>query len=104
MALVDTEDMISITDAAKLGISALAREAESGRDRILVRNNTPVAAVVGIDRLERLRELEELRNDWMDITLAKARLLTAGPERYSLDEVLERFGYTREQLRALPDE
>ena len=101
MALVDTEDLISISEATRIGISALARDAEQGRERILVRNNKPVAAVVNIERLE---ELERLREDLIDITLATARLLTAGPERYSLDEVLEHFGYTREQLRALPDE
>jgi hypothetical protein len=51
-----------------------------------------------------LEELERLREDLIDITLATARLLTSTGERYSLDEVLEMFGYTREQLRALPDE
>ena len=101
MAMVDTEDLISISEANKLGVAALAREAEQGRERILVRNNKPVAAVVGIERLE---ELERLREDLIDITLAAARLLTAGPERLSLDEVLDYFGYTREQLRAMPDE
>ena len=104
MPLVDTEDLISITEANKIGVSALARDAEAGRERILVRNNKPVAAVVGIERLERLQQLEDLEDDLIDITLATARLLTTSGERYSLDEVLAMFGYTREQLRDLPDE
>ena len=104
MAVVNTEDLISISEANRLGVAALAREAEQGRERVLVRNNKPVAAVVGIERLERLQQLEDLEDDLIDITLATARLLTTSEERYSLDEVLAIFGYTREQLRDLPDE
>ena len=104
MAVVHTDDLISISEANKLGIAALARQAEEGRERILVRNNKPVAAVVGIERLERLQQLEDLEDDLIDITLATARERTSSGERYSLDEVLAMFGYTREQLRELPDE
>lgn len=100
MALVDTDDLISIANASKLGLSALAREAEEGRDRILLRNNQPVAAVVGIDRLERWQQAED---DLLDIALVAVRMATSGPERISLDDVLERFGYTRDQLRDLPE-
>lgn len=100
MALVETDDLISIANASKLGISALAREAEEGRDRVLLRNNRPVAAVVGIDRLERWQQAED---DLLDIALVAVRMATSGPERVSLDDVLARFGYTRDQLRDLPD-
>jgi prevent-host-death family protein len=100
MATIDTEDLISITDAGKLGISALAREAEEGHDRILVRNNKAVAVVMSVERFERLQQAQD---DLIDITMAASRLLTAGPERHSLDDVLARFGYTREELAALPD-
>ncbi|MGH2558721.1 MAG: hypothetical protein ACRDJH_06625 [Thermomicrobiales bacterium] len=40
-------------------------------------------------------------DDLLDISLAAARMLTTGPERYSLDDVLARFGYTREQRSQL---
>ena len=99
MALVDTAELISISDAAKLGVSGLVRDAEAGHERVLLRNNKPVAAIVSMDRLEQLQQLEE---DLLDVSLAAARMLTTGPERYSLDEVLARFGYTREQLNELP--
>lgn len=99
--LVDTANLISITEASSRGLSALVREAEEGRDRILVRNNQPVAAMVSMKRYEALQELEdELRDIW----LASARMATTGPERFSLDDVLERFGVTREELAAIPDE
>ena len=100
MARIDTTDLISITEANALGISALARDAAKGRERVLLRNNKPVAAVVSIERLERLQQLED---DLADFALATARVLTDQGERVSLDDVLGRFGYTREQLRALPD-
>jgi hypothetical protein len=99
MARVDTADLMSISEANKLGVAALARDA-AGRERVLLRNNKPVAAVVGIERLERMQQLED---DLADIALATARLLTDTGERTSLDDALQQFGYTREQLLAEPD-
>ncbi len=98
MTLVDTTSPISISDAAKLGVSGLVRAAEEGHGHVLLRNNKPAAAVVSMDRLEQLQQLEV---DMLDVSLAVARTLTAGPDRYSLVDVLARFGYTRDQLRDL---
>lgn len=100
MTLVDTADLISISEASHLGVSALIRAAEEGHEQVVLRNNKPVAAVVSMKRLE---ELQQLQEDMLDLALVTARMLTTGPERHSLDEVLERFGYTREQLRDLPE-
>ncbi|HEY8743735.1 MAG TPA: hypothetical protein VIU62_11575 [Chloroflexota bacterium] len=60
----------------------------------------PVAAVVGISRLE---EIDRLEDDLLDICLASARILTTSESRQSLEKVLEHFGYTREQLRETAD-
>ncbi|MBA3642572.1 MAG: type II toxin-antitoxin system Phd/YefM family antitoxin [Chloroflexota bacterium] len=100
MAIVDTANLVSITDASKAGVSALVRAAEEGHDQIVLRNNKPVAAVVSIARLE---QFQQLQDDLLDVSLVAARMLTAGPERVSLDDVLARFGYTREQLAELPE-
>ena len=100
MALVDTADLISISDANKLGVSALIREAEAGHDQVVLRNNKPVAAVVSMKRLEQLQQLQE---DLLDVSLAAARMLTTGPRRHALDEILGQLGYTREQLRDLAE-
>jgi prevent-host-death family protein len=100
MAKVDTEDLISISEAAKVGLPALVRAVEDGHERVLLRNNKPVAAIVSIDRLDQLQQIED---DLWDATLVAARMLMTGPDRHSLDEVLAQFGFTREQLAALPD-
>ncbi len=100
MALVDTDDLVSISEANKLGVSALIRAAEAGHDRVVLRNNKPVAAVVSIERLE---QLQRLHDDLLDVSLTTVRMMTTGPRRHSLDDVLERFGYSREQLDGLPE-
>jgi len=76
------------------------KEAEEGRDRVVLRNNRPVAAVVGIERLEQWQRAED---ELLDVALVAIRMATSGPECSSLDEILAQFGYTRDQLRDLPD-
>jgi prevent-host-death family protein len=100
VARIDTADLISISEANKLGVSGLVREAEEGHEQVVLRNNKPVAAVVSMERLEQLQRLEE---DLLDVALASARMLTTGPARHSLDDVLAQLGYTREQLRDLDE-
>jgi hypothetical protein len=96
MARIDTDDLISVTEASRLGLSRLLNDAEHGHDRVVLRNNRPVAAVVNMDRLT---ELERLSEDLADLSLITARLVLATPHRFSLDEVLDRFGVSREELR-----
>lgn len=100
MALVETENLISISDANKLGVSGLVREAEEGHDRIVLRNNKAVAVVMSVERFERLQQLQD---DLIDITLAASRMMTTSEHRHSLDDVLEHFGYSREELAEMPD-
>jgi antitoxin (DNA-binding transcriptional repressor) of toxin-antitoxin stability system len=103
MPRINTGDLISVSDANRIGVSSLVREAEEGRDRIILRNNRPVAAVVSIERLEQLDMLRQLEEDLIDISLATARMLTDTGTRHSLDDVLRRLGHTREQLKDMPD-
>lgn len=97
MPTVDTKELISVSDAGKIGVSALVKAAERGEQRVLMRNNKPIAAVIGIDALERTEELEERL---LDLALALSRLLTTDEHRHSLDDVLEHFGFAREDLDA----
>lgn len=96
MPTIDTKELISVSDAGKIGVSGLVKAAERGEQRILMRNNKPIAAVVGIDALERTEELEERL---LDVSLALMRLLTTNERRHSLDDVLDRFGFTRDDLK-----
>lgn len=100
MTRIDTSDLISVSEAAQLGISGLIRAAEAGREQVVLRNNKPVAAVVSMERLEELQRLEE---DLTDVSLATARMLTTSESRHTLDEVLHQLGYNREELEALPE-
>jgi len=95
MPKVDTKDLISVSEANKIGISGLVKAAEQGEQRVVIRNGKPVAAVVSIESLQRAEELEERL---LDVSLALTRLLTADDRRHSLDDVLDRFGFTREEL------
>ncbi len=99
MARVETDDLISISDANRLGVSALIREVEEGRQRLVLRNNKPVAVVMSVERFE---QLQQLQDDLIDITLAASRMMTTSGRRHSLDDVLERLGYSREELAEMP--
>ncbi len=101
MATIDTTDLISVSDASRMGVSALIKEAEAGHDRVVLRNNKPVAAVLSIQHLEDIQRRED---ELADISLVASRMLTTSGETHSLDEVLARFGYTRDELRELADE
>lgn len=101
MALVRDQDIVSVTEAVRKGVSRLVAEAERGRDVIVARHSKPVAAVVSMRRLGELQELEE---DLRDLALVVSRAATDTGRRTSLDDVLAAFGHTREELEALPDD
>ena len=91
---------LSVTEAAQRGVAGLVAEAEQGSDLVVTRRNHPVAAVVGIARLELLEAAE---SDLRDLALVLARAATDTGRRTSLDDVLTAFGHTRESLAALPE-
>jgi antitoxin (DNA-binding transcriptional repressor) of toxin-antitoxin stability system len=95
---IDTEDLISVTDASNRGVSRLVTDAENGRPQVLVRNNKVVAAVVGLDELARLRNLDELESDLRLLAVALVRTVADNGHRYTFDEVLARSGITRAEL------
>ena len=96
--LIDTRKLISVAEANALGVSGLIKQAEADGERIIVRNSKPVAAVISMEKLEALEAAAAAEDDVIDLALATAREMTADAHRYSLDEVLAHFGYTREQL------
>ena len=95
----DDANRISISAASGLGISAPVREVENGRELIILRDDKPVAVTTSMNRLEQLQESQEALQD---LTLAAARMATSNGEELTLDEVIERFGYSRADLAERP--
>lgn len=95
MPTVDTNDLISVSEAGRIGVSALVKAVERGEKPVIMRNNKPVAVFVGIEAMEEA-ELREER--LLDVSLALTRVLTTGDRRHGLDDVLDRFGVSRDEL------
>lgn len=91
---------MTVSDAARRGVAGLVADAEGGTDIVVTRRNQPVAAVVS---MQRLAELDELVADLTDLALVLARQATDSGQRTSFDDVLDAFGYTRDELEALDD-
>lgn len=90
-------DVVSVTDAAGLGVPGLMREAEQGHDIVVARRGRPVAAVISIERLERLRDLEA---DLRSATLVLTRAMVDDGTRHELNDVIAGFGFDRAELEA----
>ena len=98
---IDTNDLISVTEANAKGISRLVSEASEGHDIVVIRNNKPAAAIIGMEKLERLQRIEEWEDDIKLLALAVIRSATDTGERMSLADAAARFGI---DLDALDDE
>ncbi len=96
MALVHDSDIVSVTEASRRGVSGLVSAVERGEDIVIARRSTPVAAVVS---MQRLTELQELQVDLRDLALVLARVASDTGDRTSLDDVITKFGYTRADLQ-----
>ena len=90
--MIDTNDMISVTDAVKGGISKLINEASEGRQLVVFRNNRPAAAIIDIKTMERLQRLDELEEQARIVAVAWVRLLVESGQRFELDDVAAEFG------------
>lgn len=95
---IDTNDLLSVTEASSRGVSRLVSDAENGRPQVLVRNNKPVAAVVRIEDVERLQRLEELEDDIRLLSIALARAAADNGRRYEVDEVAAELGIDPAEL------
>jgi prevent-host-death family protein len=79
---------VSVTEAARRGIARLVADAAHGGEVVVERHGRPVAAVIGLTRLQ---ELEALRDDVRDLALALARVADDGGGRVGLGEALGTF-------------
>lgn len=92
---INVEDLISVTEASRQGVSKLVSEASAGRELILIKNNKPAAVILGIEKLERLQRLEE---DIRLLTMALVRAATDTGERVTLEDAAARFGIDLDEL------
>ncbi|WP_158605458.1 type II toxin-antitoxin system Phd/YefM family antitoxin [Amycolatopsis panacis] len=95
---IDTNDLISVSDANKQGVSKLVAEASEGRDLVLIKNNKPAAVIVGIDKIERLQRLDEIEDDLRLMTLALVRAATDSGRRVTLEDAAAKFGIDLDEL------
>lgn len=92
------EDLISVSEASRRGLSRLVSDAERGRPQVLLRNSAAVAAVVSIETVERLQRLDDLESDLRLLSVALARTVADSGKRYDLDEVAAEFGVDLDEL------
>lgn len=85
---IESDDMISVTEASQKGISKLVAEACAGHTRVVMRNNQPAAAIVDMNTMARLQHLDELEDDMRLLSVAWVRALTDSGARHRLDDVL----------------
>lgn len=101
---VDTSHLLPIGEANNKGISKLVTDAENGHEWVLLRNSKPVAAVVGIGRMERLQELEDIEEDLRLMALTLVRTVTDNGNRTSFAQVLKSMGIDEADLVAVDDD
>ena len=89
--------VVSVSEATALGVAGLVREAEQGEDVFVSRRGRPVAVMVSVERLERLRDLE---SDLRDVALVMARSASDAGSRIGLDEAIAALGFSRKELEA----
>lgn len=89
---LETNDMRTMSEASRTGVSRLASEAQEGHDIVLTSNSQPVAGVVSVDKLARLQHLDEIESDLRLLALAWARVLTDSGRRHRLEDVASEFG------------
>lgn len=97
MPSLSAAEILSVTQAAERGVSAIVRAADEGREIVVERHGRAVAAIVGMQRLEALSELEA---DVRSAALVLSRLATDDGSRTTLDEVIASLGFDREELEA----
>lgn len=89
---LDSEDLISVTDASKVGVSKLVTEALEGKTHVVMKNNRPAAVIANIEQFERMQRIDDIEQDLRLLMLAVTRLVTDTGERHALDDVAAEFG------------
>lgn len=89
--------IMPITEASRRGISRLVALAKAGDPVVLSRHGKVVAELVSADEMDALRSEKEAMRE---AALVMARFATDSGERTSLDDAIEKFGFSRAELEA----
>lgn len=95
---IDMKDMVSVSEASTRGMSRMVAEAEAGREWVILRSNKPAAAVISVQRLQRLRELEEREAGIGEVVTAVTRMLLESQDAVSLDSLRAELGIAKGDL------
>jgi prevent-host-death family protein len=90
--MIDHRDVVGVTELSNSS-SRLVAQAASGSDVIISKNNRPIAALVGIGRLQ---EIEDREENVALLVLAITRLATDNGNRTDLDDFIAEMGLTDE--------
>ncbi|QXU56627.1 MULTISPECIES: type II toxin-antitoxin system Phd/YefM family antitoxin [Rhodococcus] len=88
---IDTRDLVSVTELSQT-LSRRIADAHEGRLTVVLKNNQPVAALVGPEDIERLQNLDEREENLRLLSLALVRMATDTGERISLDDLVAELG------------
>ncbi|PRX44236.1 prevent-host-death family protein [Prauserella shujinwangii] len=96
----NTDDIVSVTDAAKTFSSLVRDVTETGRNFVVVKNNKPAAVLADIGTFNRLERIEEAEENLRLLSIALARTITDSGRRHDLTDVAAEFGVDLDEVDA----
>lgn len=88
---IKLQNLISVSEVSRSASATIAK-AQAGEIQIILNHNKPVAAIVDIAMLERLRELED-EEQWRELeAIAMKRIAEDNGVYHSLDDVAAKYG------------
>jgi prevent-host-death family protein len=88
---IKLQNLISVSEMSRSASATIAK-AQAGEVQIILNHNKPVAAIVDISVLERLRFLEE-EDEWRELeAIAQKRIAEDNGVYHSLDDVAAMHG------------
>lgn len=85
------QNLVSVSEVSRSASATIAK-AQAGEIQIILNHNKPVAAIVDISVLKRLRQLEEEDENRDLVALAEKRIREDNGVRHDLYDVAKRFG------------
>lgn len=88
---ISSDEMLSVTDAGKRGMSSLVNAASEGHRFVVMRNNKPAAVITDVETVERLDRIDDIEEDLRLLSIAVVRSATGRGERRTLEDVAAEF-------------